>query len=387
MRRVFVTGMGAISSIGVGVEANLEGLKKGISNFASAKLLHTHLPMPVGELPFTNNDLQQLSDIKPDPNNSRSMLIGMVAAREALKMAGVEDRHDVLLLSSSTSSGIDLSETLFRNLEANSDRLTCLHSNHIQIELARQLNLGGRQFNISTACSSSANGIMMATRLIRSGRAERVLVGGNDGLSLFSLNGFNSLEIVSPTGCRPFDQNRNGVTLGEGGAYLVLESEEAAKGKTVYGEVSGYANVNEAYHTTATSPDGSGAKRAIADALAQASLQAENVSYINAHGTGTKVNDLSEAIAISETFGDKVPVSSTKGSTGHTLAACGALEAVFSLLSIREQLVFGNCRLDQPMADYPLNLVRETQSANIEHVLSNSFGFGGNDTSLIFSKI
>lgn len=386
MRQVFVTGMGVVSSLGIGVEENLKGLAAGRNTFAPARLLQTTLQNPVAEIGLTNKELTQLAGINNSKPYGRTSLLGLIAAKEALAMAGLTGSTDLLLLSSSTTAGVETNENIYLKLEENTEELPYFHCNYIPLEISRELGLTSRQFSISTACSSSANGIMLAARLIRSGKADRILVGGNDALSRFTLNGFNALEIASPTGSRPFDKDRNGVTLGEAAGYLVLESEEAAKGKTIYGEVKGYANVNEAYHATATSPDGAGAKQAIADALKVAHLEAADISYINAHGTGTMVNDLSESVALASVFGDNTPVSSTKGNTGHTLAACGALEAVFSLLALREQKVWGNSRLLNPLDEVQLDLTKETRPAIVKHVLSNSFGFGGNDTSLIFSQ-
>ncbi|MCQ2208315.1 MAG: beta-ketoacyl-[acyl-carrier-protein] synthase family protein [Paludibacteraceae bacterium] len=387
MNRVFVTGIGAISAIGNNVAEQLQALQQGTSNIAPAKLLKSTLKLPVAEIPFSNKELTSLAELPTEETFSRTFLLGLIAAKEALKTANLTDRSDLQFISSSTNAAIEITENIYKNPEEHLPLLRYFHANQIPLDIAKELGICGRQYTISTACSSSANGIMLATRLIRSGKAKRVLVGGNDSLSRFSINGFNALEIASVNGCRPFDKNRDGVSLGEAGAYLVLESEEAAKGKHVYGEIKGFANVNEAYHATSTSPDGKGAKQAINDALAVANLTVSDISYINAHGTGTKINDLSESIAISELFGSQTPISSTKGCTGHTLAACGALEAVFSLLAIQEQQVWGNGRLLEPLTETNMNIVRETHSATVNHVLSNSFGFGGNDTSLIFSKI
>lgn len=388
MRRVFVTGIGAISAIGTNVEENVANLKAGFSQLAPAKLLKTALDIPVAELALTNAELTQMAGIEPKETISRTLLFGLIAVKEAVASAKISGKDELIFINSCTGSGIEVIENIYQTPEQHIGSIPYFHSNEIPLQIIEALGISRcRQFNVSTACSSSANAIMLATRLIRNGKAERILVGGNDALSRFSLNGFNALEIASPTGCRPFDQQRDGVTLGEAGAYLVLESEEAAKGKDIYAEVSGYANVNEAYHPTSTTPDGEGAKTAITEALATAKLSASDIGYVNAHGTGTQVNDMSEALALSHTLGADTLVSSTKGYTGHTLAACGALEAVYSILAIREQMAWCNNRLQQPITEPALNLITTNQKADIEHVLSNSFGFGGNDTSLIFSKV
>ena len=224
--------------------------------------------------------------------------------------------------------------------------------------------------------------------MIKNGLMNSVLVGGMDALTRFTLNGFNSLEIVSPDGCRPFDRDRNGVTIGEGAAFFVLESEDVVAGKTVYGEITGYANRNEAFHQTASSPDGSGAIMTIRKALEIAGIHSGDIDYINAHGTGTLINDLSEGNAIQTVFGKEIPpVSSTKGYTGHTLAAAGAIEAVISLLSIKHQTIFPNLRLENPMEELSFVPETEVKKHEIFHILSNSFGFGGSNSTLIISNV
>jgi 3-oxoacyl-[acyl-carrier-protein] synthase-1 len=240
---------------------------------------------------------------------------------------------------------------------------------------------------VSTACSSSANAIITGVRMIRNGLVDKVLTGGADALTRFTLNGFNALEILSPDGCKPFDAERNGITLGEGAAYLVLEAEATAIPGDILCTLSGHANISEAYHQTASSPEGEGAMMAIRKALSTAGLTPGDIDYINAHGTGTVVNDLSEGRAIDTVFRDKLPaMSSTKGYTGHTLAATGAIEAVISALSIRHQIVFPNIGFTTRMPELSFSPNMAYRSADVRHVLSDSFGFGGSNSSLIFSQ-
>ncbi len=240
---------------------------------------------------------------------------------------------------------------------------------------------------ISTACSSSANAIIFGAQLVRNNMLDRVIAGGTDALSKFTLNGFNSLMILDSRPCRPFDQNRNGLNLGEGAGYVVLESEQAVGNRRTYCELKGYANANDAYHQTASSPDGIGAFLSMKEALLKSGLQQEAIQYINAHGTGTENNDLSEGIAIENIFGRSVPfISSTKPYTGHTLGAAGGIEAVFSILSIIHQVCFPNLNFEKQMSELSFQPVKKlVTDKKIEHVLSNSFGFGGNNSSLIFS--
>jgi 3-oxoacyl-[acyl-carrier-protein] synthase-1 len=196
--------------------------------------------------------------------------------------------------------------------------------------------------------------------------------------------------ILDKNGCRPFDENRAGLTLGEGAAFLVLESEETVQkhGKTVLAELTGYGNANDAYHQTASSPDGTGAFMAMTQALEMGGLRPEEISYVNVHGTGTQNNDLSEGIAMERIFGEHVPpFSSTKTFTGHTLGAAGSVEAVLSVLAIRHRLIYPNLRFETPMKELKIRPeTRLTEGADIRHVLSNSFGFGGNNSAVVLSK-
>jgi 3-oxoacyl-[acyl-carrier-protein] synthase-1 len=224
--------------------------------------------------------------------------------------------------------------------------------------------------------------------MIRNRKLNRVLAGGTDALTRFTLNGFLALEILSPTGCRPFDRERNGLTIGEGAAMLMLEAEDVADPDSILCEVTGYANVNEAFHQTASSPEGTGAFMAMNQAIRTAGLHPSDISYINAHGTGTEINDLAEGRAIQRLFGDEMPpVSSTKAFTGHTLGAAGAVEAVLSALAIRHQIVLPSLNYTTAMEELTFEPVSQVRSAEIRHVVSNSFGFGGNNTSLVFSKV
>ncbi|MDB5210188.1 MAG: beta-ketoacyl-[acyl-carrier-protein] synthase family protein, partial [Sediminibacterium sp.] len=257
--------------------------------------------------------------------------------------------------------------------------------------VADQLGIKNYISTISTACSSSANAIFFAARLIRHGILDVAIAGGTDALTKFTLNGFNTLMILDREYCKPFDNARVGLNLGEGAGYVVLVSDKVAASlkKDPYCKLSGYNNANDAYHQTASSPDGTGSFLAMTGALSRSGLQPSDIDYINLHGTGTQNNDLAEGTAIKRVFGDVYPpMSSTKSFTGHTLGASGGIEAVFSVLSIKHGMLYPNLRFQTPMEE--LGLVPQTNFSkgnNIQHVLSNSFGFGGNCSSLIFSKL
>ena len=230
---------------------------------------------------------------------------------------------------------------------------------------------------------------MLGARLIKAGFLDRVIVGGSDCLSKFTINGFKTLMILSDTDCQPFDENRKGLNLGEGAAFLVLESEDIIKkcNKKVLAYLTGYGNANDAYHQTASSEYGDGATLAMQKAFKIAGIMPSAIDYINAHGTATPNNDLSEGRAIKRVFGDDLPsLSSTKAFTGHTLAAAGVVEAVFSVLALQHQIIFPNLNFQTPIKDLGIIPATQTKSQKVVNVLSNSFGFGGNCTSLIFSK-
>ena len=218
-----------------------------------------------------------------------------------------------------------------------------------------------------------------------------MIAGGTESLTKFHLNGFNALKILDKEPCKPFDARRNGITLGEGAAYVVLEAEEFAKQdhRELFAELIGYGNACEAFHQTASSPDGNGAFLAMKKALEMSGLEPSQVDYINAHGTGTDNNDLSEGIAIERLFGEKIPmVSSTKPITGHTTSAAGSTEAILSILCLKHNMILPNLNFEEQMPELHFSPVRKLmQNMKVNQVMSNSFGFGGNDTSLIFKKV
>lgn len=398
MQKVLVTGMGIITAIGKDAGENLDSLLQRRHGVGAISLLRTRHrdDLPAAEIKLTNEQLAALSGTSNHQLFTRTTLLGMVAAREAWESAfgryGITDSTKTALVSSSTVGGMDKTEEHYSDFLENDlykhyfDTHNCSDSSNKICDL-----LGLRHLNItiSTACSSSLNAIMFASKLIRHGLADRVIAGGTDALSRFTLNGFNTLMILDKGHCRPLDASRTGLNLGEGAAFIVLESEASAKrpGKEVFGEIAGYANANDAYHQTASSPDGFGPYLAMKGALDMSGLKPSDISYINAHGTGTDNNDLTEGLAIDRIFAPAVPpVSSTKPFTGHTLAAAGVVETVFSLMAIREQLIFPNLNFSKKIEELSFEPVTELTSAKIDHVLTNSFGFGGNDSSLIISK-
>jgi 3-oxoacyl-[acyl-carrier-protein] synthase-1 len=324
---------------------------------------------------------------------SRTGLLSFIAAREALDSAGIPDLHRwrTGIVSANTVGGMDLTEKFafceFRGRLREIVQHECGYSTEW---VGDRLRLRDYQTTISTACSSSANAIGFGAKLIRHGMLDVVVAGGTDALTKFTLNGFNSLMILDRAWCRPFDDERQGLNLGEGAGYLVLVSDAVAA--TLPARIdcvlSGYANANDAYHQTASSPDGRGSWLAMKIALERSGLDPADIDYINLHGTGTLNNDLAEGTAIRRLFDPHYPkMSSTKSFTGHTLGASGGIEAVFSMLAVRHGLVYPNLRFRTPMAELPMVPATELiHDLPIRHVLSNSFGFGGNCSSLVFSK-
>jgi len=392
-RGVAITGMGIISAIGSGLEANFDALTKSQDGITFPEILKTkHTQFPVGEIKTSNLDFEKELQLADEHSFTRAALLGIIAAKEAIKKSGVTAKELLTtgFISGSSVGGIDATEKYYLEYEksaAHHQFIPAQHPGFTTNKIAERLKIKGFTTTISTACSSGANAIMLGARLIKAGELDRVIVGGTDCLTKFTLNGFNSLKILSEEKCKAFDDSRNGLNLGEGAAYLVLEAEHLAKNKKILGRVLGYGNANDAYHQTASSETGEGAYKAMKDALEGAGMGAEEIDYINAHGTATRNNDLSEINAIQKLFKNVIPdLSSTKGNTGHSLAAAGALEAVISVLTIQNNLIFANLNFSKPMQESGLLPITELKHKTVNYVLSNSFGFGGNCTSLIFSK-
>lgn len=391
---VWVTGMGVISAIGIGPEETFVSL----TNQHSGILPYNHVSPTLGHIPVAAVGLSDQEILRsgriipPDAPLSRTAALGLFAATNALRHSGWEgkDLRAMRIVGATTVSGMNLAEMfLIQNEERGP--LACVVPTFDcadPSEMIAHYYEFQQATTLCTACSSSANAMITGTRMILNNLCDKVIVGGSDSLSRFTLHGFNALELLSSTGCKPFDASRNGITIGEGSAYLVLESSRTADKSKALARISGYANRNESYHATASSPDGKGAATTMAEALRCAGLEPEDIGYINAHGTGTTINDLSEGKAIETIFGSHIPlVSSTKGFTGHTLGAAGAIEAVISVLALNRQTAFPNAGFSEQMTELSFSPVRAPIQVPLRHVLSNSFGFGGNNSSLIFSLL
>lgn len=393
--RVFVTGIGIICAIGKNTGETLASLRAGRSGISQLSILDTiHRDLlPAGEIKLTNEQLAVIAGVTDLDMHPRTALLGLIAATEAVHHAGIDPKENGFrsgVISASTVGGMDKTEINYRNYNLGKpyNNFVLTHDCSDSTEkIAVRLGFRNMVSTISTACSSSANAIMFGARLIKHGMLDRALVGGTDALSKFTLNGFHTLMILDKQHCRPFDRSRMGLNLGEGAAFLVLESEKALGQRKPLCELSGYANANDAYHQTASSPDGYGPFLSMSHALEAARLKPWEIHYINAHGTGTDNNDLTEGIAIERIFGNKIPpVSSTKPFTGHTLGAAAAVEAVISILCIQNKMIIPNLNFREKIEELHFEPVKEiVTDIELDHVLSNSFGFGGNDSTLIFS--
>ncbi len=398
-KKVVVTGIGIISSIGKNTDEVLQSLKdkkSGVGNIDYVDTIHKG-SIPAAGVKYSNEQLAEFCKINDITFTTRTTLLGIKAAQEAVQNSNISDniKKNTGFVSATSVGGMDRSEEFFKKYLAdkhsgdinNIVTHDCADSTE---RIAKNLGLFGHISTISTACSSSINSVMTGARMIKNGILDCVLAGGVDSLTMFTINGFNTLMILDKEMCRPFDDTRTGLNLGEAAGFLMLESEEHAlkRNAEILCEVKGYGNACDAYHQTASSPDGYGPYLAMKKAIDSAGINPADIDYVNVHGTGTQNNDLSEGLAMLKLFENKVPkFSSTKAYTGHTLGAAGAIEIIISVLSLQNQLIFPNLNFSTKMKEF--NLVPETEVLEnkiLNNVMSNSFGFGGNDSSIILSK-
>lgn len=399
-RRIFITGYGVMTAIGANGPENFASLRDRKCGFGKLEILETVHRDSIFccEIKLSDSDLCRLAGVPVNAGYTRTTLMGLITAKEAIASAGLSAAQvrDAGIISATTAGGIRELEKYsheLQNPQMAGDFLAFLDTadpgEHTE-RLADYLHIKKYLATLSTACSSATNAVIFGARLIANGVADCIICGGAEALSKFAINGFNSLMILDKEHCKPFDQHRNGLNLGEGAAYLVLESEQMLQqsGKKAIAELRGYANVNDAFHQTASSPAGTGALQAMKKTLVRAGLDAAEVDYINAHGTGTENNDLSEGLAIQTLFGNHAPpFSSTKPYTGHTTSAAGSVEAAFCLMAFQHDAIFPNINFNQPMAELNIRPITELkQGAGLKNILSNSLGFGGSAASLLFSR-
>jgi len=398
--RVVVTGAGILTALGQGWKANAEGFRAGRAAFRRVSLFDVsrqrvkfaaEADLPAA-LPTTRLNTRQIARL----DRPSTMLLW--AATEAWQQAGWDSADNLPLVLGTTSGGMALGEDYFRQAvqAPGRHRQQATRALHYQSQVQARfvldaLGCSGPVTIISNACASGTNAVGHAWEMVCSGQAERVLTGGYDTLSQMVFSGFDALQALSPTTCRPFDASRDGLALGEGAALVALETLESARGRgaAILGELAGYGSTIDQHHLTQPHPEGDAAAAAMALACESARVTPADIDYLNAHGTGTPLNDSSEAWAIQRWAGPRaptLPVSSTKASIGHLLGAAGAIEAVVCLMALREQWLPPEIVFETPDPACNFPIVREPQDAPVKVALSNSFGFGGVNASLVLRR-
>jgi 3-oxoacyl-[acyl-carrier-protein] synthase II len=390
--RIAITGAGIVCSIGCNkaeVWQSIAGARAGI-----AKL--TRFP---GETFPTDIAAEVNSELPKSRRLSRTDLLAVAAAKEAIEQASENAPlpRDRAIVSTGTSTGglLEGEDYYFRRIVRGRRRAPVSlvlqqPTSGPSDAVARAFDLGGGVVSNATACASAGAAIGMAADYLRSRHADVAIAGGSDALCRLTYSGFNVLQAVDPQPCAPFDASRKGITLGEGAGYLVLErwDDAVARGANILAELCGYGASCDAHHPTAPAEDGRGAEAAMRGALAEAQLAPEAIDYVNAHGTGTTLNDSAETKAIIAALGMGVPVSSSKSYFGHTLGASGAVEAVVSVLALQHQTAPPTLRLRERAADCTLDYIPNTPRAMpMQNILSNTFGFGGSNVSLLFRRV
>ena len=408
-RRVVVTGMGILCPTGNSVEEAWQNAAAGKTGIRTIERFDTtHLENHFGG-EVKNFDPEEFLGRREARRTDRVTQMALYAAKQAVEDAGLEitdeNRYDIACMIGSGIGGIS---SVFESVKAYLEKgpkfvsplmVPMMLPDAPSSKVSMQYGLRGPNFAISTACASGNNCIGEATEIIRRGQATMALAGSSEaGLVDVAIASFNNMTAISrrndapERASRPFDADRDGFVVAEGAAILVLEELEHAKarGAHIYAEIQGYGHTSDAYHVTAPLETGEGAARAIQYALKNAGLNASEIDYINAHGTSTPLNDKSETLALKVALGElayEIPISSTKSVTGHLMGAAGSVEAVFSIKAMLEGFVPPTVNLENPDPECDLNYTPNVGVArNIDYVMSNSFGFGGHNAVLIFSK-
>ncbi|MBO5814457.1 MAG: beta-ketoacyl synthase chain length factor, partial [Alistipes sp.] len=340
-----------------------------------------------GEVQLSNEEMKQMLGITTSEPMSRTTLMGAIAVRQALAQAGLKDLSGkrVALISGTTVGGMDLTEQYIERMKEDDSLLWLPQSNdcgNSTKEIAEVAGVPNAEIcTISTACSSALNSIILGAEMLKRDEVDVVIAGGSESLSLFHLNGFNTLMILDKEQCRPFDATRAGLNLGEGAAFVVLQRDVEG-----LAYVAGYGNRCDAFHQTASSEDGEGAYLAMKDAIEMAALTPSDIQYVNAHGTGTPNNDISESAALRRLFGENLPeISSTKSFTGHTTSASGSIETVICVLAMQSGFTPANLGWSEAQEGVIIP-TQGREGVDLRNVICNSFGFGGNDSSMVLSK-
>lgn len=395
MKRIAITGIGILSSIGNGKENFLEGLlesKKGTREVQSFDI--SEYPVKIGA-EILSHDI----DTDDGPYKDDVVIKGLIAAEEALKDSQISEIYepkDIGVSIATSLGGVNSGEKYYADLKHGKGKdynlllnipTTCLAGS-----LSHAFNFKGPNSTVVTACAAGGNALGIGADFIRQGRTKAMLVGGVDPFSTISFSGFSVLRSLSPDGTKPFNEERDGLTLGEASAFLIFEDMDVARkrGAKIYAEFLGYGISNDAYHITSPDPDGGGALRSMQAALKDADLSPDEISYINAHGTGTPYNDEMEIKAIKNLLGDRkkdVPISSSKSQFGHTLGTAGVIEAIVCTLAIKHNFLPATINFNNSM-DNELNFVpNNIRNGSVDYALSNSFAFGGNTASIVIGKV
>ena len=389
MKDIVITGAGIVSAIGNDTSSVLVSLKNETSGIGEMRYLSSvHKELPVGEVKLSDNQLKDILGLPHEQIISRTTLLGAVALKQAVRDAAITtDGKRIVIINGTTVGGMDVTENLFPLTSNPSPLITQLSHDcgSCTKDIAALCGISAEVCTVSTACSSALNAVILGAEMLKNDEADIVIARGTEGLSKFHLNGFNTLMILDHQRCRPFDETRNGINLGEGAAYVVLQRKEDCNG-AFKAYISGYSNACDAFHQTATSEEGTGPVLAMSQALKMSSLNTSDIDYVNAHGTGTPNNDLTESVAIKKVFGNDLPdISSTKAYTGHTTSASGAIELVICLLAMEHNFIPSNLGCITPLQGGIVPSKGKTD-CQVDNVMCNAFGFGGNDSSLIISK-
>ena len=400
LSRVVITGAGIITALGTGWARNAEGFRAGRVAMRPVTLFDVsrqrvkvaaEVDLPA-TLPRTKLNPRRIERM------DRAARLLLLAAHEAWQECGWEPRENLRLVLGTTSGGMSLGEANYRQAIQSPDthrrqpsRVLHYQAQRQAMDVADAFGFTGPITIIGNACASGANAIGHAYDLVRLGQAERVLTGGYDALSQLVFSGFDSLQALSPTRCRPFDAQRDGLALGEGAAVLALETMDSAKRRnaSVLGEIVGYGAATDAHHLTQPHPNGDAAFVSMSQASRAVGVTPDKIGYVNAHGTGTPLNDSAEAAAINRWAGahaQTLPVSSTKSGIGHLLGAAGAVETVICLMALREKWLPPTSTVEEvePLCAFPV--VQKPTDAKLEYALTNSFGFGGANATLILRR-
>lgn len=408
-KRIVITGMGLVSPVGHTVEESWAGIRAGQSGIDWITLFDAELVANRVAGEVKNLDLAAKFGRREMRRMDRAQMLALIAAEEALADAAIEitddNQYDIGVVVGSGIGGIVTVVQALQGFEAKGHRgvspviVPALLHDGISSRVSMRFGLKGPNYNITAACATSNNSLGDAADLIRMGRAKIMVAGGSEACIMpMVISGFNNMKVLSNTeaipqkASRPFDATRDGFVAAEGAALLILEDLDhaLARGAKIYAELTGYGHTSDAFHVTAPNPDGVDAAEAMRRAMQEAQISPSDVSYINAHGTGTQLNDISETAAIKLALGElayNIPISSTKSMTGHILGATAAAEAIFAIKAIEDNFAPPTINLETADPECDLDYTPQIGKEHpIDHVLSNSFGFGGHNTAVVISR-